>query len=62
MRIPTFLLLVATGLGMMLPGIYLALLGGSLYYAVAGYLILVKIFFKFICLFNIFNRQFYYFP
>ena len=42
MRILTFLLLVATGLGMALPGLYLAALGGSLYYAVSGSLILVS--------------------
>ena len=36
MRIITFLLLLATGLGMALPGFWLASLGGSLYYAVAG--------------------------
>src|SRR6185503_5768335 len=41
MRIITFLLLLATGLGMALPGLWLASLGGSLYYAVAGTLILV---------------------
>ena len=36
MRILTFLLLLATGLGMGLPGLWLVSLGGSLYYAVAG--------------------------
>lgn len=36
MRIVTFLLLVLTGLAMAVPGIYLATLGGSLYYAIAG--------------------------
>jgi len=41
MRIITFLLLLATGLAMALPGLWLASLGGSLYYAVAGTLILV---------------------
>jgi len=40
MRILTFLLLLATGLGMGLPGLWLVSLGGSLYYAVAGVLIL----------------------
>ncbi|HMH65968.1 MAG TPA: PQQ-binding-like beta-propeller repeat protein, partial [Rhizomicrobium sp.] len=42
MRILSFILLLATGLGMALPGLYLAALGGSLYYAVAGGLILVS--------------------
>jgi quinoprotein glucose dehydrogenase len=42
MRIPSFLLLLITGLGMALPGLYLAALGGSLYYAVAGALILLS--------------------
>jgi quinoprotein glucose dehydrogenase len=42
MRILSFLLLLATGLGMAVPGIYLAALGGSLYYAIAGLLILVS--------------------
>jgi len=41
MRIITFLLLLATGLGMALPGFWLASLGGSLYYAVAGTLIVI---------------------
>ena len=40
MRILTFLLLLITGLAMALPGAYLATLGGSPYYAVAGVLIL----------------------
>ena len=42
MRIVTFLLLLATGLGMAIPGLYLAALGGSLYYVVAGVLILIS--------------------
>jgi quinoprotein glucose dehydrogenase len=42
MRIITFLLLLATGLGMALPGLWLASLGGSLYYAVAGTLIVIS--------------------
>src|SRR4051794_36898526 len=41
MRILSFLILAATGLAMAAPGFYLATLGGSLYYAVAGVLILV---------------------
>jgi len=41
MRVITFLLLLATGLGMALPGLWLALLGGSLYYVVAGSLVIV---------------------
>ena len=42
MRILSFLLLLVTGLAMALPGLYLAALGGSLYYAVAGGLILIS--------------------
>src|ERR1700733_4234411 len=42
MRILSFLLLCVTGLGMALPGLYLLLLGGSPYYAIAGPLILVS--------------------
>src|SRR6202012_299791 len=45
MRILSFLLLAATGLGMALPGLYLVSLGGSPYYAVAGLLILISAFF-----------------
>jgi quinoprotein glucose dehydrogenase len=41
MRILSFLLLLITGLGLGLPGLYLASLGGSLYYAIAGLLILM---------------------
>src|SRR5262249_7530387 len=37
-----FLLLLATGLGMAVPGIWLATLGGSLYYAIAGSLIVIS--------------------
>ena len=44
MRVLSFILLLVTGLGMALPGLYLATLGGSLYYAVAGGLILVSAF------------------
>lgn len=44
MRILSFLLLLITGLAMALPGIYLLTLGGSLYYALAGGLILVSAF------------------
>jgi quinoprotein glucose dehydrogenase len=40
MRILSFLILAITGLAMAVPGVYLAALGGSLYYAVAGLLIL----------------------
>jgi quinoprotein glucose dehydrogenase len=39
MRSITFLLLLLTGLGMALPGAWLVLLGGSLYYLIAGALI-----------------------
>src|ERR1043165_4317184 len=39
MRVLTSLLLLATGLGMALPGVWLILLGGSPYYAMAGALI-----------------------
>jgi quinoprotein glucose dehydrogenase len=42
MRILSFLLLLVTGLGMAVPGLWLAALGGSLYYAVSGTLILVS--------------------
>lgn len=42
MRILSFLLLLLTGLGMLVPGLYLAALGGSLYYAVCGTLILAS--------------------
>src|SRR5208282_2118495 len=42
MRIPSLVILLITGLGMALPGLYLAALGGSLYYAVAGGLILLS--------------------
>src|ERR1700722_8540275 len=42
MRILSLLLLLITGLAMALPGLYLAALGGSLYYAVAGGLILLS--------------------
>jgi quinoprotein glucose dehydrogenase len=42
MRILSVLLLCVTGLGMAVPGLYLALLGGSPYYAIAGFLILVS--------------------
>jgi quinoprotein glucose dehydrogenase len=42
MRILSFLLLLITGLALALPGLYLASLGGSLYYAVAGLLILLS--------------------
>jgi quinoprotein glucose dehydrogenase len=41
MRIVTFILLFLTGLGMALPGLYLASLGGSLYYEIAGVLIVI---------------------
>ena len=41
MRILTFLLLLITGLGMAVPGLYLASLGGSFYYLIAGILVLV---------------------
>ncbi|HZQ40524.1 MAG TPA: hypothetical protein VFA87_07015, partial [Rhizomicrobium sp.] len=44
MRILSFLLLLITGLGLALPGAYLATIGGSLYYVVAGLLILVSAF------------------
>jgi quinoprotein glucose dehydrogenase len=42
MRVLSALLLLATGLGMALPGLYLAALGGSFYYLFAGILILVS--------------------
>src|SRR5580692_3834218 len=42
MRILSFLLLIITGLGMALPGAYLAMLGGSLYYLIAGVGVLVS--------------------
>src|SRR5271156_6003690 len=42
MRILSFLLLLITGLGMALPGAYLAMLGGSLYYLIAGVGILLS--------------------
>jgi quinoprotein glucose dehydrogenase len=41
MRILSAVLLLVTGLGMAVPGFYLAALGGSLYYGIAGLLILV---------------------
>ncbi|HVW75644.1 MAG TPA: membrane-bound PQQ-dependent dehydrogenase, glucose/quinate/shikimate family [Rhizomicrobium sp.] len=44
MRTLTFLLLLITGLALGLPGAYLAMLGGSPYYAVAGVLILISAF------------------
>ena len=44
MRLLTFILLLLTGLAMAVPGLYLASLGGSLYYAIAGTLILVSAF------------------
>jgi quinoprotein glucose dehydrogenase len=44
MRLLSFLLLLITGLGLALPGLYLVTLGGSLYYAVAGVLILISAF------------------
>jgi quinoprotein glucose dehydrogenase len=40
MRAITFVLLLLTALGLLLPGIYLAMLGGSYYYAIAGMLLL----------------------
>ena len=42
MRILSFLILAVTGLAMAVPGLYLATLGGSLYYAIAGVLILTS--------------------
>src|SRR5438067_612571 len=42
MRIISFLLLLITGLGLAVPGVYLVLLGGSAYYAIAGFAILVS--------------------
>ena len=42
MRSLTAFLLMATGLAMAVPGVYLAMLGGSLYYGIAGLLILVS--------------------
>ena len=44
MRTLTFLLLLITGLALALPGAYLATLGGSLYYVIAGVLILISAF------------------
>src|ERR1700710_2008004 len=42
MRILSFLILAITGLAMAVPGLYLAHLGGSLYYAAAGLAILLS--------------------
>jgi quinoprotein glucose dehydrogenase len=42
MNVISFILLLVTGLGMAVPGLYLATLGGSLYYAIAGALITVS--------------------
>jgi quinoprotein glucose dehydrogenase len=42
MNVVSFILLLATGLGMAVPGLYLATLGGSFYYAIAGALITVS--------------------
>ena len=44
MRTLSFLLLLITGLALALPGAYLAAIGGSLYYLIAGVLILVSAF------------------
>ena len=44
MRTITFILLLLTGLGLALPGAYLASLGGSLYYLIAGVLIVIAAF------------------
>ena len=42
MRILSFIVLVITGLGLTLPGIYLVTLGGSFYYMVTGALVLLS--------------------
>ncbi len=42
MRILSFIVLAITGLGLALPGLYLAVLGGSFYYIVAGLLVLLS--------------------
>jgi amino-acid N-acetyltransferase len=42
MRILSFIVIMMTGLGLMLPGIYLATLGGSFYYMVTGALVLLS--------------------
>jgi quinoprotein glucose dehydrogenase len=42
MRILSFLILAITGLALAAPGLYLATLGGSYYYAIAGVLILLS--------------------
>src|SRR5579872_2854344 len=44
MRTLSFLLLLITGLALALPGAYLAAIGGSLYYLIAGVLILISAF------------------
>src|SRR5579871_5763906 len=41
MRTLSFLLLLIAGLALALPGAWLAMLGGSLYYVIAGVLILI---------------------
>ena len=42
MRILSFIVLLVTGLGLALPGVYLAMLGGSFYYIVTGLLVLLS--------------------
>lgn len=44
MRTLTFILLLITGLALAVPGLYLATLGGSLYYVIVGILILASAF------------------
>jgi quinoprotein glucose dehydrogenase len=44
MRTLSFLLLLITGLALAVPGAWLAMLGGSLYYVIAGVLILISAF------------------
>ena len=42
MRILSFIVLLVTGLGLTVPGVYLVTLGGSPYYAIAGLLVLIS--------------------
>ncbi len=42
MRILSFFVLLITGLGLALPGVYLAMLGGSFYFIITGLLVLLS--------------------